>query len=344
LNNQRCFVRIANTEHFIIPTFLKYEGKDVKFEMDNIQKMSEWVFATKQIENFSVGIENEATGDLFWINYIAYASDGNSVKVINHIKDISSTWFYNIVKKDIEQSNLMSKYFNSKRFNLSTIYYSIPIRKDHEEKNDALKLSSQILEQRKVSLQKLFNHFTELILCHYYKRYRSYSNITSQLERFDFAIRDSVIKYQFLINLFKSLKLTDMEENEKITPENIQSPDKLTQFFEDMGYSPQQQSMYWLGRIVWRIGKAQSEKDHKQMPVLNKINYNGMDFSKIQRLFIDTFELATQYRIAGEIKFYSNMFQQNFPGEIDLWKITPQEAVFYLLSGFTLYINNNEKQ
>ena len=135
-----------------------------------------------------------------------------------------------------------------------------------------------------------------------------------------------------------------MEEIEKITPKNIQSQDKLTQFFEDMGYSPQQQSMYWLGRIVWRIGKAQSDKDHKQMPVLNKVNYNGMDFSKIQRLFIDTFELATQYRIAGEIKFYSNMFQQNFPGDINLWKITPQEAVFYLLSGFSLYINNNEKQ
>lgn len=346
LNNQRCSVRIANTEHFIIPVFLKTAEIDLKFELDNIQKLSEWVFTTKQLDNLIEGLGSESGSALYWINYIAYASDGNSVKVINHIKDVSSVWFHNIIQKDIEQSNLISTYFNQKRFNLSTIYYSIPIRKDHEKKNDALKLLSQILEQRKISKQKLFNYFTELILCHYYNRYRSYSNIPPQPERFDYAIRDGVLKYQFLINLLKSLNLTDMdmEEIEKNAVEGNDRPDKLKQFFEDMGYSHQQQSLYWLGRIVWRIGKAQMDKDHKQMPVLNKISYNGMDYSKIQRLFIDSFELATQYRVAGDIKFYSNMFQQNFPGDLSLWKITPQEAVFYILSGFSLYINNNEKQ
>jgi CRISPR-associated protein Csh1 len=132
-----------------------------------------------------------------------------------------------------------------------------------------------------------------------------------------------------------------MEENEKIILEPIESPDKLELFFRDMGYSAQQQSLYWLGRIVWRIGKAQSDKGHKQMPVLNKINFNGMDYSKVQRLFVDAFELATQYRIANDIKFSSNMFQQHFPADNNLWQITPQEAVFFILSGFSLYINNN---
>ena len=341
LNNQRCSVRIANTEHFIIPTFLDPENVDIKFELDHIQKLSEWVFSSKQLDNLIEGLRSDNT--LYWINYIAYASDGNSVKVINHIKDVSSVWFRNIVQKDIEQSNLISNYFNQKRSNLSTIYYAIPIRKDHEQKNDALKLLSQVLEQRKVSKQKLFSHFIELILCHYYGRYRSYSNITPHPERFDFAIRDSVIKYQFLINLLKSLNLTDMEEIEKTATDGNDSPDKLKEFFEDMGYSHQQQSLYWLGRIVWRIGKAQMDKGHIQMPILNKINYNGMDYSKIQRLFIDTFELATQYQISKEIKFSSNLFQQYFPGDIKLWKITSQESVFYILSGFSLYINNNTK-
>lgn len=339
LNNQRCSVRIANTEHFIIPVFLQTEDVDLKFEMDHIQKLSEWVFSTKQLDNLFEGLGSESS--LFWINYIAYASDGNSVKVINHIKDVSSIWFYTIVIKDNEQSNLISKYFNSKRLNLSTIYYAIPIRKDHEQKNDALKLLSQVLEQRKVSIQKLFNHFTELILCHYYNRYPSYSNITYKPESFDFAIRDSVIKYLFLLNFLKSLNLTDMEVNEKSTLEGKDSSDKLKQFFEEMGYSPQQQSLYWLGRMVSKIGTAQFKKGHSQKPVLNKINYNGMDYSKIQRLFVDTFELATQYRIANEINFYSNSFTQIFPADEKLWKITPQEGVFYILSGFSLYFDNN---
>ncbi|MDP3642359.1 MAG: TM1802 family CRISPR-associated protein [Bacteroidota bacterium] len=342
LNNQRCSVRMANTEHFIIPVFLDPENVDIKFELDNIQKMSEWVFTTKQLDNLFQGLSSESESALYWINYIAYASDGNSVKVINHIKDVSSIWFHTIVRKDMEQSNLISNYFNQKRSNLSTIYFAIPIRKDHEQKNDALKLLSQILEQRKVSKQKIFGHFTELILCHYYNRYRSYSNITPQSEHFDFAIRDSVIKYLFLLNLLKSLNLTDMEENEKTIQENLESSDKLQQFFIDMGYSPQQKSLYWLGRIINKIGTAQYKKGHQQKPVLNKINYNGMDHSKIQRLYVDAFELANQYRIANEINYYSKMFSLGFPADEKLWTISHQEGVFYILSGFSLYFDNNQ--
>jgi CRISPR-associated protein Csh1 len=344
LNNQRCSVRIANTEHYIIPVFLDPENVDMKFELDQIQQMSEWVFSTRQLENTyeSLGMEEESS--LYWINYIAYASDGNSVKVINHIKDVSSLWFRNIVRKDREQSDLISNYFKQRRSNLSTIYFAIPIRKDHEQKNDALKLLSQILEQRKVQRTKVFNHFTELILCHYYNRYRSYSNITYKPESFDFAIRDSVIKYLFLINLLKALKLIDidMEENEKPLTESVESTDKLQQFFSNMGYTPQQQALYWLGRIINKVGTAQYKKGHQQKPVLNKINYNGMDHSKIQRLYVDAFELSTQYKIVNEINYYSKMFSQLFPADEKLWTLTPQESVFYILSGFSLYLDNNQ--
>ena len=335
---------IAGIRHFVIPTFLNYEGIDIKFELDQIQKMSEWLFSLNELTNLIEGIRDEDDGNIFWINYIAYDSDGNSVKVINHIKDVSSVWFHTIVRKDMEQSNLISNYFNQKRSNLSAIYYAIPIRKDHEKKNDALKLLSQIMEQRKVSIQKLFGHFAELILCHYYNRYRSYSNITPQSEHFDYAISDSVIKYQFLINLLKSLNLIDMEENRNTALEGNESPDKLEQFFIDMGYLPQQQALYWLGRIVWNVGRAQKEKEHSQMPVLNKINYNGMDHSKVQRLFIDCFKLATQYRIVDRIDYSSKQFSRNFPAKEEFWKVSQQEATFYILSGFSLYINNNEKQ
>ena len=344
LNNQRCSVRIANTEHYIIPTFLDPENVDMKFELDQIQQMSEWVFSTKQLENTFESLGMDAESPLFWINYIAYASHGNSVKVINHIKDVSNVWFGNIIRKDMEQSELISNYFNQRRSNLSTIYFAIPIRKEHEQKNDALKLLSQILEQRKVRYTKIFYHFTELILCHYYNRYNSYSNITYKPEDFDLAIRDSALKYLFLINLLKALKLIDMdmEENEKPLAENEERADKLQRFFSDMGYSPQQQALYWLGRIIRKIGTAQYNKNHKQKPVLNKINYNGMDHSKIQRLYVDAFELSTQYKIVNEINYCSKMFSQLFPADETLWTLTPQESVFYILSGFSLYIDNNQ--
>lgn len=342
LGNQRCSVRIANTEHFIIPTYLNYDGLDIKSEMDNIQKLSEWVFTTKELDNLIEGLENIGDIKLFWINYIAYSSDGNSVKVINHIKDVSSTWMRKIVDTDTKLVKMFAHFFNQSKLNLSTIYFSIPVRKDHEQKNDALKLLSQILEQRKIFRQKIFIHFTELILCHWFERYRSYSNITFKSENFDYVIRDSIIKYLFLLKLLKLLNLINMEENEMPGNGNQDSNKKLNQFFKEMGYSPQQESLYWLGKMVSKVGTAQYKKGHQQKPVLNKINYNGMDFSKIQRLYVDVFELATQYKIANEISFYSNKFSKNFPADEKLWKITPQESVFYILSGYSLYFENNQ--
>jgi len=338
LNNQRCCVRIANVEHYIIPAFLNSEDVDIKFELDRIQKMSDWVFSTKQLNNTFESLGMESENSLFWINYIAYASDGNSVKVLNHIKDISNVWLRNIIKSEISQSAVISSYFIHKLLNLSTIYFSIPVRKDHEQKNDALKLLSQILEQREIKKEKLFDHFIELILCHYYNRYRSYSNITFQPNSFDFAIQDSVIKYLFLFNLLKSLKLTNMEENEKPS-QTVNSSDKVQKFFTDMGYTAQQQTLYWLGQLISKIGNAQFKKGHPQKPVLNKINYNGMDYNKIQRLYVDGFELATQYKIIDGINYSSKMFSKGFPADEKLWTLTPQESVFYILSGFSLYID-----
>lgn len=133
-----------------------------------------------------------------------------------------------------------------------------------------------------------------------------------------------------------------MEENEKPLKESVECTDKLQQFFNDMGYSPQQQALYWLGRIINKVGTAQYKKGHQQKPVLNKINYNGMDHSKIQRLYVDAFELANQYKIANEINFFSKMFTKDFPADEILWMITPQESVFYILSGFSLYFDNNQ--
>ncbi|MEA4979217.1 MAG: TM1802 family CRISPR-associated protein [Petrimonas sp.] len=343
LNNQRCSIRIANTEHFIIPVFLDPTNIDIKNELDYIQAMNEWIFSTRQLENTFTSLGMESGSDLYWISYVAYDSDGNSVKLINHIKDISNTWLCNIIERNIEQSTLISNYTGQRRCNLSTVYFAIPVRKDHEKKNDVLKLISQILEQRVIKREKLFSYFIELILCHYYGRYFSYSNITFKPDSFDIAIRDSVVKYLFLFNLLKSLNLMDMEESEIKIQETLETGEnqrKLQQFFTEMGYSEQQQALYWLGRMIWKIGSAQYNKQHKQKPILNKINYNGMDYSKIQKLYVDVFELATHYNIVNDINYYSKEFSQKFPAEGKLWLLSPQESVFYILSGYSLYIDN----
>ncbi len=341
LNNKRCSVRIANVEHYIIPVFLDSANVDIKGELDYLQEMSEWVFSTRKLENLFTALEVETELGFYCVNYIAYESDGNSVKVTNHIKDVSNTWLNHIIEENKNQSDFISKYIGQNYYyNLSSISTAIPVRKEHEKTNVALKLLSQILEQLPINREQLFSHFVELILCHYYQRHKSYTNIY-EYENFDKAVFDSVTKYLYTFNLLKSLNLIDMEENKlgnNKTSEFEENSNKIEQFFSEMGYSQQQQSLYWLGRMVNTIGRAQFNKNHKNKPVLNKINYNGMDYSKIKQLFVDVFELANHYNVVDNINFSSKQFTEKFPADEDMWQLTPQESVFYILSGYSLFL------
>ena len=85
-------------------------------------------------------------------------------------------------------------------------------KKDKEKKNAALALFKAILEQRKTDPQQLYKHFTELILCHWYGRYKAYGNIY-QNENFYFAARNAVFQYHALLYILKQLNLLKGMEN-----------------------------------------------------------------------------------------------------------------------------------
>lgn len=345
LLNQGHKVRIANIDHVIIPQFLSTSNVDLEMALEGIQRKSDLLFNLRSLETFSRNIQDwlNKEDEIFWINFIAFESDGNFFKSTEVIKDISNFYFdkllasfYEVDKRFQESEfvkweSIMTEYGEPRYFNFNSLYQIIPLRKDKEKKNKALDLFKTILENRKVDRKILYDYFTELILCHYYRRYKSYNNVKEYgKDYFYFAVRDSVFKYLAFFQLLKKLKLIDMEE--PVTPEkDINQYDQLeNDFFKQMNFNQEQRAMFYLGRMLNSVEYLQQGKNKT---VIQKVNFNGMDKDDIQRLRIDLIEKAKQYNAMNKVIFTDQKFGKEF--DFNSWNLSPQEAVFFVLTGYS---------
>jgi CRISPR-associated protein Csh1 len=365
--------RIAGIRHCIIPQFrFNTEFNENIFETINADVDLLFGFQ-KVLQNVIRPIERN-TEEIFWITFLGFESDGNFFKTINTIQDVNSLYLRQVQKTFMQVNSKMTntegvswesimtvgKEQQKLLFNFFTLYNIIPVRVDKEKRNVALTLFKSILEKRPIERNVIFEHFKELILCHRFGRWEAYKNIYKN-EKFDFACRDAVFKYLAFIEFLKKLNiLKDMENTQihnedtplvsvsssneegkkKITAQEIQA--KIDAFFLRMNYSNPQQAMFYLGRILDAVARKQAEKSYESKPVLNKINFNGLDVNAIRRLKGDLFEKTLQYReIHDNCKplfgRFDSLFEYNH-AESKSWSMKPEESLFYLLSGYSFNV------
>lgn len=344
-------VKIANVPHVIIPQFREKTDVNLEMALEGIQRKSDLLFNLNRLDYISKIIQDELEEDeVFWLNFFAYESDGNFFKSTEIIKDVSSFHFNNLIDAFVETEEIFRNHdftnwdalmtrkdYDTKErvphsLNFNSLYEIIPLRKNKEKKNKALELFKTILENRKVEQDLLYDYFIELILCHYYERYNSYTNTGKYgKDYFYFAVRDGVFKYLAFFEFLKKLNLIDMEET-KTNPEKTGNQyDKVEQdFFDQMNFTQGQRAMFYLGRMLNRVEYLQ---EGKNKTVIQKVNFNGMDRDNIERLRIDLIEKAKQYNAVNKVIFIDNKFGQEF--NLNEWSLSPQQAVFFLLTGYS---------
>ena len=100
-----------------------------------------------------------------------------------------------------------------------------------------------------------------------------------------------------------------------------------------MEYSEAEKALFYLGRILSSIAYAQYKKGHESKPVLNKLNFNGMDTDAIVRLSLDLREKTRQYNIHDKTEWNFSEFTDSF-NEKD-WPLSKEQNVFYLMAGYS---------
>jgi CRISPR-associated protein Csh1 len=128
------------------------------------------------------------------------------------------------------------------------------------------------------------------------------------------------------------------EENNQVLQETANKYENaIHDFFIQMQLNKPQQAMFYLGRMLNSVEFIQKGK---KKTVIEKVNFNGMDRDAIQRLRISLIEKAKQYSRIGSVIFLDRSFGELFA--YNNWKMNPQEAVFFLLTGYSFGISKKE--
>lgn len=348
-------VNIANVPHCIIPRFLSFDesADDVIMELGKMTHKAELLFKYQEyIKKIEKNIEDKDSELPYWITFLGFESDGNSLKTVNLIEDVSNTHFQKVqialldisdAMAEIEGINWQSIMSRGKdtggilSFNFYSIYMLIPIGKNGKT-NPALLLFKALLEQHNIEKAQIFSHFKELILCHRFGRHKAYAQKIREYTDFDYAIRDVVFQYHALLklvqhfNLFNNMKDNNQNELQQDTIEPIEGKNSIEDFFVKMAYNDDQKAMFYLGQILNSVAFAQSKKNHNK-PILNKLNYNGMDVESVMWLNNELKEKTKQYDILGFTEGVFSKFTIHFSA--NHFQLKPAETLFYILSGYS---------
>ena len=341
---------IAGIPHVIIPVFFSKDEVEFDLVFEKINGRCDFLFKYNTIKQLDTNITDWTENEFYWLNFLSIDSDGNYFKSNNLIKDVSKPWFLKLIETLDKINNHFSERYDSNTFyNFYSFYSYIPV-KNALNKNEALELFKDIFEHRRIDKNLLFKYFTKYLIVQRSGQFdekgshRAYNNIKAHNE-FDYAIKNGILTYLAFIQFLRNLNLlntTDMEENAEnvMTVENAKSDygRSIENFFSDMKYNATQKALFYLGRVLNQVAYAQVKSNHPNKPILNKLNYNGMDKDAVIRLHLDLAEKVRQYVTKINLKsveFNLSRFTELFnPNNPEKW-LTPEENVFYILSGYS---------
>ena len=141
--------------------------------------------------------------------------------------------------------------------------------------------------------------------------------------------------YVNFLERFGALKGGEGMDIEKLNLNN-----DITSYIKEMGYNEQQTSLFLLGVLIGAIGREQSNRQREKAqegtykPILNKINFNGMDRYRIMKL---SNQIPSKLRHEKIQQYYEGIYSAHkylLDKNIQNWKLNKDESLFYLLSGY----------
>lgn len=331
-------IYLAKTNVYILPSFHLSQNLPVyKIERWANYFMDKFLASVslKGLREFQKKIKDYITyenfQDNFMLNFLFAEKIQAEFRVYQLIQDVPPSRLDEIVEKAVEIQKLGLDIFKEQNIYLS-------LRKIY----DLFSTEDSINKKTKFILTFYYQLFSHIPF-HYKVLIKEFIGRILEI-RFKNDFKDSVFSqtllFQNLLLIYlEKLKLLDRGENMNDNQEYLSSLDldeNINTFLRESRYSEQMASLFLIGLLIGEIGTEQYKKGDKKKAILNKVNFQGMDLNKLVRLFNDIYEKMRQYRIltSKNEKIYSlakNLFETNKLK----WSLTPQENVFYVLSGYS---------
>ncbi|CEP68812.1 CRISPR-associated protein TM1802 [Moorella glycerini] len=341
--------QIGNFNCYVIPGFL-FEALPAKKDLEdwaayvintikvanNLKSLYE---LEKELDEFleEGPLDNKAILNLLFYHKPAGRSE---FKVLRLIKDVSPTRIKKLVRSINKVSDVGKGLLGGESrewvIDLHKIYYLIPLKTgDVNEYKKILDIYDSLISERQFDYAFLINQFTELIAIYQLRRF-SNSNIRVKDEKYvEYSMAMAVLQANLFLYLLRKLGQLKGVTGVSEDFQQLNVDQNMKSFLQEMGYNGAQAAMFLLGYLIEQVGWSQAQHGHENKPVLEKINYQGMSLARLQHLANVVFNLLHQYKILTfNERLYAEM-KKVMDQYVNSWPLSPEENVFYLLSGYS---------
>lgn len=334
---------------YVIPSFhldlelsperLKGWAEYLKSYLGKLTSLDGWHKFQQKLEDFRDYDEHKAS---FLLNFLFVQRRQAEVRIQKLVQDVPPSRLDLLFEERNKIKDLGDRLFGESGLwdlSLGTIFWLFPVRKRQREvfNADVLDLYEALFTNKPVKHNSLIANFLETSRMHYYENYGPYVHNPPQ-EGGDIALVRFLLQSALLIRYLQTLKMLKEDyKGGKLMNEFVAGlPMDIKEYIGEMDYDGPQAGLFLLGYLIGQIGVEQHHASlgSKKKPILNKLNFMGMSLSKVQRLSSDIFEKLDQYRVLP----YNEGIFAAMKGLLDrnrnTWELTPQENVYYILSGY----------
>ncbi|MBZ4663992.1 MAG: crispr-associated protein family [Caloramator sp.] len=338
--------RLAKFNVYILPHFIYGDViniKDLDFVKDKIKNSFDTLKNLESIddlrEDIDMSLSLEDSDHYFLLNFIFYTKNQASTKVQRFIKDVNPSIFKRLAGAIKTSSGELNNFIPDIKFNLNTIYSMVPIRESKGEATEyrnILNIYDAILSTRSLDRQKLINDFCRAAQIIFRRQG------DSSFKEYNISFYQRVETYINKTLIFTKVleKVGCLKEGEGMDVRELSLKDDLKKYIETMKYDEQRTALFLLGYLIGEIGNAQRKRLGDKKPILNKINFNGIDKQKLMRLSTDVFNKLNQEKANDKpLRVYNEGIYYEFKRLIDKnlsnWTLNKNENLYYILSGYS---------
>ncbi len=342
--------KLAGSKYYLIPSLIihskNYTLEDIadtsKFRFDSIKTFEDNLkfqeVVEKNLDDYKKFKDTESYTN---ISLLFYEKNQASFKIKKLIKDIPLRRLDEINKSQENTRKIACQLFGDSPSNwfmsLNQIYYLLPVRIDKKSKNAVdhkkiLDLYEDIFLGRRVNKQFLITEFLELSRVYKFEKYSQF-NIGKPNDS-DIGMIFAILKTNFLLKMFSLLHILDGGEQMIEGLEELPIREEIKNYWKEMNFSQQQATLFMLGYLIGEVGNKMRTPESSKKPILDKINYQGMNLKRILMLSSEIFEKLDQYKVREYNEVNFAVMKRFMDKNISCWQISDSENVYWILSGY----------
>lgn len=283
--------------------------------------------------------------DVALLNFLFYRKGKSEFRVLSLIRDVAPSRIKHLLRRSHKLADQAGELLGSDRWwlDLTAIYRLIPLSESPRavEYKKLLHIYQSLLTAAPLDRLFLIREFVTLVKIYRTGNYAGTSVRQPKAGTEEWEWTRRLLQANLFLKFLQAENLLrgGMSLNGLLEPKTELLPKEMRDYLSVMAYEGPQTALFLLGYLLNQVGQGQHSRGYKNKPVLEKVNYTGMPWPKVVRLANILMDQLRQHDI---LKYHEGLFgvmKELFDAyrptaHRQEWPLSPEENVFYILSGY----------